>query len=384
MGRVNVQIRSKTAAEKPGYSTRWIGLAFLSVCVVVIAIDNTVLNVALPSLSRALNASATDLQWIVDAYVLVFAALLLTAGTLSDRFGRKRLLIIGLALFAIGSFAAALATSVIALMAARAFTGIAAAMMLPSTLSLITTTFEDEERLQAFSIWASIFSLGFAVGPIVGGFLLEHGSWQLVFLVNLPVIALGLAGISRFLAESRDEHPSKFDFLGIVLSFVGLFSLIYGIIEAGSFGWTAPNVLVALALAIVVLSVFAWWENRNPNAMLPLSVFKNRSFTAASLAITLTVFAIGGSLFFVSQYYQTVRGYDTLTAGFAALPQAISFFIISHLAVRIQKRFSARQAISFGIGLASVGMFIMALTFHVDTPYLVTLIGQDRKSTRLN
>jgi len=370
-----VQNRS-ILSEKPGYSTRWIGLAFLSVCVVVIAIDNTVLNVALPSLSRALNANASDLQWIVDAYVLVFAALLLTTGTLSDRFGRKRLLLLGLVVFAIGSLAAALANSTITLMAARAFTGIGAAMMLPSTLSLITTTFVDDERLQAFSIWASIFSLGFAVGPIVGGFLLEHGSWQLVFFINLPVIAVAFIGASRFLTESRDEHPSRFDFIGIVLSAVGLFSLVYGIISAGGHGWTTPDVLISLTVAIIVLSVFAWWENRNPHAMLPLSVFKNRSFTAASLAITLTVFAIGGSLFFVSQYYQTVRGYDTLTAGFASLPQALSFFVMSQLAVRINKRFSARQAISFGIGLASAGMLIMALTFHVDTPYLVTVIGQ--------
>ncbi len=363
-------------SEKPGYSTRWLGLAFLSVCVVVIAIDNTVLNVALPSLSRALNASAADLQWIVDAYVLVFAALLLTTGTLSDRFGRKRMLQIGLALFAVGSFGAALANSTGTLMAARAFLGIAAAMMLPSTLSLITTTFEDEERLQAFSIWASIFSLGFAFGPIVGGFLLEHGSWQLVFLINLPVIAVALFGVTRYLAESRDSHQTRFDIIGIVLSSVGLFALIYGIIEAGALGWQEPNVVIALGIAVFVLGIFAWWENRNPHAMLPLSVFKNRSFTAASLAITLTVFAIAGSSFFISQYYQTIRGYDTLRAGFAGLPQALAFFVMSQMAIRISKRFSAKQAISYGIGLAALGLVIMGFTFRVDTPYIVTIIGQ--------
>jgi EmrB/QacA subfamily drug resistance transporter len=344
--------------------------------VVVIAIDNTVLNVALPSLSRALNASASDLQWIVDAYVLVFASLLLTTGTLSDRFGRKRMLQIGLVLFALGSLGAASATTTLGLMAARAFLGIAAAMMLPSTLSLITTTFVDSERLQAFSIWASIFSLGFAFGPIVGGFLLEHGSWQLVFLINLPVIAVALYGISRYLAESRDPHQTRFDFIGIVLSAVGLFSLVYGIIEAGGHGWTEPGVVIALTVAVIVLGVFAWWESHNPNAMLPLSVFKNRSFTAASLAVTLTVFAIAGTLFFLSQYYQTIRGYDTLTAGIAGLPQALTFFFASQQAVRISRRFSAKQAISFGIGLAAIGMLLMALTFHVDTPYILTAIGQ--------
>lgn len=375
MESVIVQTRS-LLLEKPGYATRWLGLAFLSVCVVVIAIDNTVLNVALPSLSRALNAGASDLQWIVDAYVLVFAALLLTTGALSDRFGRKRMLQIGLALFGLGSLGAASATSTISLMAARAFLGIAAAMVLPSTLSLITTTFEDDERLRAFSVWASIFSLGFAVGPIVGGFLLQHGSWQLVFLINLPVIAVALAGTTRYLAESRDPHQTRFDVVGIVLSAIGLFALVYGIIEAGGYGWAAPNVLTALAVAAVTLGIFAWWENHNPHAMLPLSVFRNRSFTAASLAITLTVFAIVGTLFFLSQYYQTIRGYDTLRAGFAGLPQALSFFIMSQQAVRISKRFSARQAIAFGIGLASVGMLSMALTFQVDTPYLLTAVGQ--------
>lgn len=364
------------ASEKPGYATRWLGLAFLSICVVVIAIDNTVLNVALPSLSRSLNASASDLQWIVDAYVLVFAALLLTTGTLSDRFGRKRLLMIGLNLFAVGSLGAALSNSVVTLMAARAFLGIAAAMMLPSTLSLVSTTFDGEERLRAFSVWASIFSIGFAFGPIVGGFLLEHGSWQLVFLVNLPVIAVALFGVSRYLAESRDPHQTRFDFLGIVLSSVGLFTLIYGIIEAGAHGWSAGNVRGSLVIAVIVLGIFAWWENRNPHAMLPLSVFKNRSFTAASMAITLTVFAVAGSSFFISQYYQTIRGYDTLRAGFAGLPQALAFFFVSQQAVRISKRFNAKQVISFGIGLASLGMFFMGLTFHAETPYLVTIIGQ--------
>ncbi|MEP7287786.1 MAG: MFS transporter [Chloroflexota bacterium] len=370
-----MQTHSKLS-EIPGYSTRWIGLVFISLCVVVIAIDNTVLNVAIPSLSRALNASASDLQWILDAYGLVFAALLLTTGTLSDRFGRKRMLQIGLILFAIGSSAAAASNSTATLIASRAFLGIAAAMVLPSTLSIITTTFVGAERLQAFSIWASIFSLGFAVGPIVGGFLLEQGSWQLVFLINLPVIIVALIGSTRYLGESRDHHPLKFDFVGIILSAIGLFTLVYGIIEAGANGWTAPSVLGSLAISIVVLSIFAWWENRNPNAMLPLSVFRNRSFTAASLAVTLTVFAIGGSLFFVSQYYQTVLGYDTLRAGFANLPQALAFFFVSQQAVRISKRFSAKQAITFGIGLAALGMLSMALTFHVDTPYLVTLFGQ--------
>ena len=370
-----MQIR-RILSEKPGYNTRWLGLAFLSMCVVVIAIDNTVLNVALPSLSRALNAGANDLQWIVDAYTLVFAALLLTTGTLSDRFGRKRMLLTGLALFAVGSLAAALSNSTLTLLAARAFLGIAAAMILPSTLSIITTMFVDEERLRAFSIWASIFSLGLAIGPIVGGFLLEQGSWQLVFLVNLPVIGIALLGCAHFLVESRDHNPSRFDLVGIVLSMIGLFTLVYAIIEAGAQGWTAPNVLVALPVAIVVLALFAWWENHNPHAMLPLSVFRNRSFTAASLAITLTVFAIGGTLFFVSQYYQTVLGYDTLRAGFAVLPQALTFFIVSEQAVRINKRFNARYAITFGIGLAATGMLAMALTFHVDTPYLITMAGQ--------
>jgi EmrB/QacA subfamily drug resistance transporter len=370
-----VQNRS-LSSEKPGYSTRWLGLVFISICVVVIAIDNTVLNVALPTLSQSLNATASDLQWIVDAYVLVFAALLLTTGTLSDRFGRKRMLLTGLVLFGVGSLGAALANSTLTLILARGFLGIAGAMVLPSTLSIITTTFDGAERLRAFSIWASIFSLGFGIGPIIGGFLLQHGSWHLVFLVNLPVVAIAVIGSYRYLAESRDPHQAKFDILGIILSAIGLFTLIYAIIEAGAHGWGASNVVISLAVAVVTLGIFAWWENRNPHAMLPLSVFKNRSFTAASFAVTLTVFAIGGVSFFISQYYQTIRGYDTLRAGLAVVPQATAFFIVSQQAVRISKRFNAKQVISFGIGMASLGMLIMALTFRLDTTYLETLIGQ--------
>ncbi len=366
-----------SSANMPaGYATRWRGIIFIALSLGLISLDNTILNVALPSISRALGASASDLQWIVDAYILVFAALLLTMGAIGDRIGRKRALQIGLVLFGIGSLAAAFSASVGMLIATRAFLGIGGALIMPATLSLISATFPQEERAQAIGIWAAVFGLGIGLGPVLGGLLVQYFSWNSVFLLNIPVVIIALIGGAIYLGESRDESVPKPDIPGVLLSIVGLFALVYGIIEAGIEGWTAPNVLIAFAIAVVFLVTFGIWESRASNAMLPMRFFKNRSFTGANLSLTLTSFAMFGAMFFMSQYFQTVQQIPSFQAGLRILPMALTLTIMGTRAPKIAARFGAKRTIATGVLIAAGGMFYLSQVIRVDTAYIVVAVGQ--------
>jgi len=367
----------------PGYKHRWIGLIFIGISLIVISLDNTVLNVALPSIARSLNASATDLQWIIDAYVLVFAALLLTTGSIGDKVGRKKALQIGLVLFGIGSLAAALSTTTTMLIAARAFLGLAGAMMMPATLSIVSATFPPHERPQAIALWASVFGLGVGIGPLIGGWLVQQFSWSSVFYVNLPVIVIALIGGYFFLAESKDEDAPSPDIPGVILSIIGLFALIFAIIEAGVKGWTDSSVLIAYVVAIVTLSAFAWWERRAPNAMLPLHFFRNMAFTGANVALVFISFSLFGAVFFLTQYLQTVHGYTSFEAGIRILPQAIALTIMASLSARIAKRIGTKNAIALGIFISAAAMLYMGLIFDAETPYPIIAVGQVLMTTGL-
>jgi len=358
------------------YKHRWLGLLFIGISLLVVALDNTILNVALPSISRALEASASDLQWIIDAYILVFAALLLTIGALGDRFGRKLALQVGLVLFAVGSVAAALATTTPMLISSRAFLGLAGATILPATLSLITTTFNAKERPQAIALWAAVFGLGIGVGPVVGGWLIERFTWNAVFFVNLPVIVIALIGGQILIAESKDPNAPKLDLLGVILSVIGLFALVYGIVDAGSAGWTDPYVLLAFGVAAVSLGAFAWWEGRNPDAMLPTYLFRNPSFTGANLALILVMFSLLGAVFFLSQYFQSVLGYTPFDAGLRVLPLAIALTFAAAMSARLSNRFGTKYTVAFGTLLSSAALLVMSMTYGIDTSYSVIVIGQ--------
>ncbi|MEW6578120.1 MAG: MFS transporter [Chloroflexota bacterium] len=365
-----------THQDLPGYSKRWIGLFFIGISLVVISLDNTILNVALPSISNDLGASASDLQWIVDAYVLVFAALLLTMGAIGDRIGRKIALQFGLIMFGLGSLWAALSTSTEMLIAARAFLGIGGATIMPATLSIISATFPREERSQAIAIWAAIFGLGVGVGPVVGGLLLEHYEWNAVFLVNLPVVTIALIGGAFFLANSKDEHAPRPDIPGVLLSVPGLFALVYGIIEAGQGHWTDPNVLLAFGAAVVLLAAFTWWESRSPNAMLPLHFFKNMSFTGANVAMTFIMFSLFGSIFFLSQYLQTVLGYSALDAGLRLVPLAATLAIVSVSSARVAARLGTKRTVALGILISAGGLLFMSQMYDVDSLYTTVALGE--------
>ena len=358
------------------YRQRWIGLIFLGVALLIISIDNTVLNVALPSIANQLGASNSGLQWIVDAYTLVFAALLLTSGSIGDRSGRKRALQVGQIVFAVGSLACALATSEGMLIGFRAFLGIGGAIIMPSTLSIITATFKDpKERAQAIAIWAGVFGLGSGIGPIVAGSLLEHFSWSSVFYINLPVVVVGIIGVHFFVGESRDEHAPKSDIPGLLMSIVGLFALVFGIIQAGRGSWSDPEVVWSLGIAVVVLSLFVWWERRSPNAMMPMGLFKNMSFSGANIGLAMVMFAMFGSLFFMGQFFQSVQGYTPFQAGLRLLPMAPILMAVAVSSARIARSIGIKLSVGVGILIAAGGLWYVARTVQVDTPYWVLLIA---------
>ena len=359
----------------PGYHTRWLGLAFIGVSLLVISIDNTILNVALPTISRSLGASASQLQWIIDAYILMFAALLLTFGALGDRFGRKKLLQVGLVVFGLGSLVAGFSSSTNMLIASRAFLGLGGAMIMPATLAIISATFPRHERARAIAIWAAVFGLGIGIGPIAGGFLLEFYDWNAVFFVNLLVVAVALAGGAFFLADSRDENAPKIDVPGIILSITGLFALIYAIIEAGVRGWTDPQVLGAFVAAAILLAAFGLWEQRAPQPMLPLRFFKNMSFTGSNLAMVLVMFAMFGSIFFMSQYMQTVLGFSALESGIRLLPLALTMMIMSIASARVAEQIGTKFTVALGILIAGLGLLFMSQYYEVDTSYSTILVG---------
>lgn len=361
--------------KQPGYATRWTGLLFICISLLVIAIDNTILNVALPSISRDLGASASDLQWIIDSYSLVFAALLLTMGALGDRFGRKPALQIGIVLFALGSLSAALANSTEMLMASRAFQGASAALIMPATLSLITSTFPPNERSQAIALWAAVFGLGVGIGPVTGGWLIERFNWNACFYVNLPVAAVALIGGYYTLTNTKDETTPRIDIPGVLLSIPGLFALVFGIIKAGETSWTHSEVLVAFGIAAVLLGIFAWWENRSPYAMLPLSFFRNMSFTGANTAIALVIFSLFGSVFFISQYFQSVHGYSPFQAGLRVIPMSLILTVAAIMSARVANRLGTKYTVALGIFIAGCGLFYMSQVYEFDTPYGYIFIG---------
>jgi MFS family permease len=323
-----------------GPLNRWRGLVFLCLSLLVISLDNTVVNVALPSIAKQLGGSDTDLQWIVAAYILVFAALLLTMGALGDRIGRKRVLQFGLLWFGAGSLLAALSPSTGMLIASRAFLGV-----------------------------------GSALGPLVGGLLLQVFDWKAVFLINLPVIAVALIGGAVTITESKDTHARPFDIPGVFLSILGLFALVYGIIQAGITSWTDLHVLPALGAAAVLLGLFALWESRAPHAMLPAAFFKNRSFSAANAALVLVMFAMYGSIFFLSQYLQSVQGYSALAAGVRLLPMALVVTVASILSARLSGRLGLKITVGGSILLAAVGLFFLSRVATPDAPYTIIALA---------
>ena len=359
--------------ERPeGYDRRWWILGVLCLSLLVIGLDNTILNVALPTLVRDLHASTSQLQWIVDAYTLVFAGLLLTAGSLSDRFGRRYALAFGLLIFGTGSVASAFAGSATMLIFTRAVMGIGGALIMPSTLSILTNVFPAEERGRAIGIWAGVSGLGIGIGPVVGGWLLAHFWWGSVFLVNVPVVIFALIAGRLIVPNTKDPSAPRLDPVGAVLSIVGLTSLVYAVIEAPSHGWTDPMILAAFGLAALVLTTFVVWEVRSDHPMLNIEFFKNPRFTAASISVTLVFFALFGSLFFLTQYLQFVLGYSALEAGVRVAPIALVLIVVSPIAGRLVNRLGNKVLVVGGMAVVAVGLwFLSTITVTSGYPHVL-------------
>jgi EmrB/QacA subfamily drug resistance transporter len=349
---------------------RWLTLAVLCLSLIVIIVDNSILNVALPTLSRpasqgGLGAADSDLQWIVDSYVLVFAGLLLTAGSLGDRFGRYRALAFGLAVFGLGSGVAAFAPSSGALIASRAVMGVGGAFIMPATLSIITNVFTDpRERGRAIGVWAGVAGLGLAIGPVTGGALLEHFWWGSVLLVNVPIVAIALVGGFRLVPDSRDPAAPRVDVPGALLSIAGLATVLWGLIEGPTRGWTSPAVLGAFTVGLALVAGFLWWEQHTDQPMLDIGFFRNPRFSAASLAITLTFMALMGVIFGLTQYLQSVLGFSPLKAGALLLPMSAVMLVLAPMSARLVERVGSKLVL--GTGLLVVAL-ALALQTTLDT-----------------
>ena len=349
-------------------SRRWLVLVTMCLSLLLIVVDNTIVNVALPTIRTDLDASASQLQWIVDAYILVFAGLLLTMGALGDRFGRRGALAVGLSIMGIASIASAFANSADQLIATRATMGIGGALVMPATLSIITNVFTDpKERAQAIAIWSATAGMAIAIGPVTGGFLIEHYWWGSVFLINLPVIAVAVLLGRLFVPTSKDPTAPPVDIPGALLSIGGLVSLVYAIIE-GPNGWTEPNVVGGFVAAAVLLTAFALWERRTPHPMLDIGLFSNPRFSAASGAISLTFFAMFGTFFLLTQFLQSVMGYTALQAGVRLLPMAATQMIVAPTSARLAERFGSKVIVALGLAIAAVGL-LMTSRLTAGTEY---------------
>jgi EmrB/QacA subfamily drug resistance transporter len=353
-------VMDQTIEHSEGYERRWWILGVLCLSLLVIGLDNTILNVALPTLVRDLNATDSQLQWIVDAYVLVFAGLLLTAGSLSDRFGRRSALGLGLLIFGAGSVASAFATSANMLIGTRALMGVGGAFIMPSTLSILTNVFPPSERGRAIGIWAGVSGLGIGLGPVVGGLLLNHFWWGSVFLVNVPIVIFAFVAGRLIVPNSKDPAAPRVDPLGVVLSISGLVTLVYAIIEAPNHGWTDPVIMLEFAVATVLLGSFVWWELRTDHPMLNVRFFENPRFTAANVSITLVFFALFGSLFFLTQYLQFILGYTPLQAGLRTAPIALVIVIVAPITGLLVHRRGNKVLVCTGMAAVAVGLFLMS------------------------
>jgi EmrB/QacA subfamily drug resistance transporter len=354
-----MQSQLDPAAPNTGHPRRWGILAVLVVSLLVVVLDNTVLNVALRTIAdpiHGIGATQAELEWSINSYTLVFAGLLFTFGVLGDRIGRKRMLLIGLILFGLSSIASAYAQSPTQLIWARALMGIGGAAVMPSTLSIISNVFDPRERGKAIGVWAGAVGLGVAIGPVVGGALLETFWWGSVFLINVPIILVGVVAVLLIVPESRDPKPGRPDLVGVLLSIAGLTSLVYGIIYGGEHRFGDPRSWATIIVGLAILAAFLWYERRSDHPSLDVRLFKDPRFSAAVASIGMTFFAAFGTLFFLAFYLQLVRGYSPLQAGLLMTPFAAAQLIFAPRSASMVARFGPKAVCATGLALVSVGL----------------------------
>jgi EmrB/QacA subfamily drug resistance transporter len=357
---------------------RWWTLGAVSFGLFMIMLDNTVVNVALPSIQRDLGVGLSELQWIVTGYALTFAALMLTGGKLADHYGRRLIFVVGLAIFTLASLGCGIAESGDVLIAARVVQGVGAALMNPATLSIISATFPPEQRGTAIGIWAGVSALALAIGPLVGGLLTDHLDWSWIFFVNVPVGVLAVAVSFLVIEESRDtSEERRLDLPGQFAGGIGLFALTYALIEANTYGWTSGRILASFAVAAVALVAFVWLERVQRVPMLDLELFRNGTFAGANAVVLLVALAMFGVFFFVSLYMQNILGYSAVQAGAAFLPMTILIILIAPVAGRTSDRVGSRWLMTAGMVLVGLQLLYFSRlgvdeTFWSLLPGLVT------------
>ena len=371
-------------ASGEGHPRRWAILSVLVVSLLVVVLDNTILNIALPTIQRDLNASQGELVWAVDSYVLAFAALLFTWGVLGDRIGRKKILIIGLVLFASASAICAFSSSAGMLIGFRAVMGVGGAAVMPTTLAIITVVFPPHERGKAIGAWAGSVGAAVALGPILGGVLLQNPQWSnwltgndwgSVFLVNVPIVIVGLIAIIRVVPETKDPNPRRLDLPGLALSVIGLTALIYGIINASATkSWLDPGVVIPVLAGISVIALFLFLEAHSDHSSFDVSLFRNRGYAVSLVAVSLSFFALSGITFTLPFYLQILRGYDTLIAGLCFVPFALGQIIAAPRSAKTVLRFGYRKVMTGGLVLVSLAL-IGLLFLQLDTPIWMLLVA---------
>ena len=365
---------SPDAATDRKYRRRWATLAILSVSLLIINIDDTVVNIALPTLQRALGASVSELQWIVTAYILVFAGLLLTMGSLGDRFGRRRALQAGLGIFGVASVLAAFSPGAVPMIASRAVMGVGAALIMPSTLSVIVDVFPREERGKAIGIWTGVASLGIPLGPLLGGWLLQTTWWGSIFLVNVPIVLVALVGGLVLVPESRHPSPPKIDLAGMAMSTVALASLLYGIIGVPQRGWGDWTILAAFAAAAALGAAFVAHERRSDHPMLDLGLLKDRRLASGATAIVIAFLAFAGLAFAAVQYLQIVLGYGPFETGLLLLPLVLAVMVGAGASAKLAARLGPGRAIAAALIVLGAG-FVLVSRFDAATSFWVVALS---------
>jgi EmrB/QacA subfamily drug resistance transporter len=347
---------------------KWWTLVAVAFGLFMIMLDNTVVNVALPSIQRDLGVSVSSLEWVVNAYFLTFAVLMLTGGKLADLLGRRRIFIAGLIVFTLSSLACGMATNGETLIAARAVQGVGAAMMNPATLSIIAATFPPRQRGMAMGIWVGVSAVALALGPITGGLLAEHANWSWIFFINIPIGVLAIIAARVVIRESRDtSREQRLDLPGLITSGIALFALTYALVEANNKGWTSTEILSLFGVAIVAFAAFLVLEHRQRLPMLDLSLFRNRTFAGANATMMLVALSMFGVFFFVSLFVQGIMGYSPVQAGASFLPMTLCIIFFAPVAGKLSDRLGARWLMSGGMVLVSASLAIFSLLDESST-----------------
>jgi EmrB/QacA subfamily drug resistance transporter len=340
---------------------KWWTLGAVAFGLFMIMLDNTIVNVALPAIQRDLDIGISELEWVFNGYALTFGVLMLTGGKLADLMGRRRIFIVGLVIFTAASLACGLASSASLLIGARVVQGVGSALMNPATLSIITATFPPRQRGMAIGIWAGVSAMALAIGPLVGGLITQHISWNWIFFINVPIGVLAIIVTRLVVAESRDTSAEqRLDLPGLVSSAVALFALTYGLIEANTYGWTSGRILGLFAVAVVGLAVFVVLELRQRAPMLDLSLFKNSTFAGANAVMMLVGLAMFGVFFFISLFVQNILGYSAIQAGASFLPMTVLIILIAPAAGKFSDRVGSRWLMGGGMILLSVSLFLFS------------------------